>query len=109
MVVYVLGKNLRALKTTTEALLDSKDTYVEVNTKITKYIFLSHEWNAGQNQNCRVANKGFENLVKFKYLGMTLAYENCLHEEIKVKYRKCLLPFSPESFIFWLSLKEYKD
>jgi len=59
--------------------------------------------------NFKKANKGFENLVKFKYLGMTLAYENCLHEEIKTRFRKCLLPFSPESVIFWLSVKEYKN
>jgi hypothetical protein len=72
-------------------------------------MFISHEWNAGQNHNFEIASKGFENLVKFKYLGMILAYENCLHEEIKRKFRKCLLPFSPEFFIFWLSVKEYKD
>jgi hypothetical protein len=106
--VYVPGKNLRALKTTTESLLGSKDTDVEVNTKTIQYMFISHEWNAGQNHNFKIADKG-ENLVKFKYLGMTLAYENCLHEEIKRKLRKCLLSFGPESFILWFSVKEYKD
>jgi len=82
-----------------EAFLDGRDTGVEVNTKIIKYMFLSPEWNGGQNHNFKIAKKKvFENLVKFKYSGMTLAYENCLHEEIKRKFRKCLLPFSPESF-----------
>jgi len=51
-----------------EALLDSKDTGVEVNTKITKCMFISNEWNTGQNYNFKIAKKkGFENLVKFKY------------------------------------------
>jgi hypothetical protein len=70
-----------------DALLNRKDTGVEVNTKITKYMFISHEWNAGQNDDFKIASKGFENLVKFKYLGMAVAYENCLHEEVKRKLR----------------------
>jgi len=79
-----------------EPLLDSKDTGVEVNTKITKYMFISHEWNAGQTHNFKIAKKGFENLVKFKYSGMTLAYENCLHEEIQE------MPTTIQSRIFYL-------
>jgi len=42
-----------------EALLDSKDTGVEVNTKITKYVFISNECNTGQNYNFKIAKKRF--------------------------------------------------
>jgi hypothetical protein len=94
--VYVLGKNLRALNTTTEALLDSKDTGVEVNIKTTKYMFIFHEWNVEQNHNFKIADKGCENLVKLKYLGMTPAYENCLHEEIQE------MPTAVQSRIFYI-------
>jgi hypothetical protein len=39
--------------------------------------------NSEQNQNIRVANKSFENVVKFKYLGMKLTNKNEIHDEIK--------------------------
>jgi hypothetical protein len=39
--------------------------------------------NSGQNQNIRIANEWFENVAKFKYLGMTLTDQNDIHDEIK--------------------------
>jgi hypothetical protein len=41
--------------------------------------------NSGQNQNVRLANESFENVAGFKYLGMTLSYQNDIHDEMKVK------------------------
>jgi hypothetical protein len=32
----------------------------------------------------KVANRSFEDVGKFRYLGTTLADENCMHEEIKI-------------------------
>jgi len=40
---------------------------VGLNAEKTKYVIMSHH----QNQNMRVANELFENVAKFKYLGMT--------------------------------------
>jgi hypothetical protein len=47
---------------------------------------------AGQEYSTKIANRSFEVLAKFKYLGTTLTDQNCMHEEIKNR-RESLLPF----------------
>jgi hypothetical protein len=46
-------------------------------------MFMSHHQTAGQSNYVRVANKSFEKVAKFKYLGSTLMDQNCSHEEIR--------------------------
>jgi hypothetical protein len=66
----------------TETLLEAnRDTGLKINAEKTKY--MSRHPNSGQNQNIRIANESFENVVKFKYLGMTLTNQNDIHDEIK--------------------------
>jgi hypothetical protein len=48
-------------------------------------MFMSHHQTTGQNHYIKAANKSFENLAKFKYLGLTVTNQNCIHEEIKIK------------------------
>jgi hypothetical protein len=47
------------------------------------YMIISHHQNSEQNHNIRIANESFENVAKFKYLGMTLTNQNDIHDEIK--------------------------
>jgi hypothetical protein len=61
----------------------SKEIGLEVNSEKTLYMFTSSHQTAGQSNYIRVANKSFEKVAKFKYLGATLTDENCIHEEIR--------------------------
>jgi hypothetical protein len=61
----------------------SKEVGLEVNPEKTKYMLESHCQKAGQRQSIKIANRSFENVEDFKYLGTTLTDQNCIHEEIK--------------------------
>jgi hypothetical protein len=61
----------------------NKEIGLEVNSEKTKYVFISHHQTAGQSNYIKVANKSFEKVEKFKYLGATITDQNCIHEEIR--------------------------
>jgi hypothetical protein len=44
---------------------------------------MSQHQNAEQNHNVKLANRYFENAMKFRYLGTTVTKKNLIHEEIK--------------------------
>jgi hypothetical protein len=44
-------------------------------------VFLHH--NVGQNRDIKIANRLFENVPQFKYLGITVTNQNLIQEEIK--------------------------
>jgi hypothetical protein len=46
-------------------------------------MLLSRHQNAAQNHDMEVANRAFENVAQFKYLGMTVTDQYFIHEEIK--------------------------
>jgi hypothetical protein len=46
-------------------------------------MLLSHHQNVGQNLAIKIANRSFENVSQFKYLGTTVTNQNLIREEIK--------------------------
>jgi hypothetical protein len=44
---------------------------------------LSRHQNTGQNWDIKIANRSFENVSPFKYLGTTVTNQNSIQEEIK--------------------------
>jgi hypothetical protein len=46
-------------------------------------MLLSRHQNAGQNHDIKIANRYFENVEQFRYLGTTITDRNLIQEEIK--------------------------
>jgi hypothetical protein len=77
--VNLLGVNIDIIKKNTETLIDaSKEIGLEVNVEKTKYVLLFHHQNAQQNQDTKIANRSFDNVSQFKYLGTTVTNQNLI-------------------------------
>ena len=80
----MLGENLQTVRENAEIFIKaSKDNGLEVNSEKTKYMITSRHQNVIQNQNIVIGNLSFENLEKFRYLGVTVTNTNDIREEIK--------------------------
>jgi hypothetical protein len=60
----------------------------------TGYVFMSYELNVGQEHKLKVADKSFDNVAKFKYLGMT-------HYQTKIACVKKLRAYYTVRFIMF--------
>jgi sorting nexin-29 len=68
----------------TGALPDaSKEVDIQVNTENRKYMLMSHHQNGGKNHIAKIASRSFENVARFKHLGMTVTNQNFIQEQIK--------------------------
>jgi hypothetical protein len=85
----------------TEALLDAgEDVGLEVNSEKTKYMLMSRK-KEGQKHGIKIANRSFECVAKFKYLGTTLTDQNCMQEKIKIRLNSGNACYhSVQSFVF---------
>jgi hypothetical protein len=84
--VNLLGDNIDTTKKNKETLIDASN---RKNVEKTKYMLLSRHQNVGQNRDIEIANRSFENVSQFKYLGTTVTTQNFIHEEIKRRLNSC--------------------
>jgi hypothetical protein len=53
-----------------------------MNPEKTKYMLMSCSQKIGQKHSTEIANRSFEGVAKFRYLGRTLTDQNGMHKEI---------------------------
>jgi hypothetical protein len=71
--VNLLGDNIDTIKKNMETSIDaSKEVGLEINAEKTTDMLLSCHQNVGQNRDIKIANRSFENVPRFKYLGTTV-------------------------------------
>jgi hypothetical protein len=79
----LLGVNIDTLKKNIGPLIGaSKEVGIEINVEKTKQMSLSRQQNVGQNRDIKIANRSFENVLQFKYLGTTVTNQNMIQNEI---------------------------
>jgi methylthioribose-1-phosphate isomerase len=84
--VNLLGDNIGTISKNTETSIDaSKKDGLEIKVEKTKYMSLSRHQNVGQNRDIKIANRSFENVSQFKYLGTTVTDQNLIQKEIKTR------------------------
>jgi hypothetical protein len=82
--VSLLGDNIDTIKKNTETLIeDSKEVGLEVNREKTKYMLLSRCQNIGQNHDIKIADRYFENVAQFRYLGTTITNQNLIQRKLR--------------------------
>jgi hypothetical protein len=81
--VNPLGDNRDTINKNTETLIDTRKEFgIDINVEKTKYMLLSGYQNVGQNGDISIANRSFENVSQFKYLGTTVRNHNLVQEEM---------------------------
>jgi hypothetical protein len=82
--VNIVEENVGTIQKSKEALLDSnKEVGLEVNPENTNQMSMLHYQKEGQKHSINIANRSFEDVAKFKYLGTKLTNQNCMNKEIK--------------------------
>jgi hypothetical protein len=103
--VDILGGSILSVKENGESLVVScTETGLEVSADRTKCMVMSRDQNVGQNSYTKIANKSFETVKQFKYLGTTLRNQNSICEEIKLRVKLGNACYHSAQNIFCLSV-----
>jgi hypothetical protein len=82
--VNLFGGNIDSINKNTETLIDAiKEVGLEINVEKTKHMLLSRCQNVGQNQNIKIANRSFQNVSQFKYLGTTVKNQHFIRRKLR--------------------------
>jgi hypothetical protein len=76
LLVYADDVNIYRKEKQRSSVRASREAGLEVNIEQTKHMAAFHHQNVGQKHNLPTANKLFENVAKFKYLGTTLTNQS---------------------------------
>jgi hypothetical protein len=75
--VNVVRENINTTKKNTEAILNAgKETSLEVNLDRPTYMLVSRYGKAGQKHSIKIANRSFEYVGNFEYMGTTPTDQN---------------------------------
>jgi hypothetical protein len=82
--VNLLWNNIDTIQKNIETVIDSiTKVGLEINVEKTMHMLLSCQQIVCQNRDIKIANRSFENVSQFKYLGTTVTNQNLIQEEIK--------------------------
>jgi hypothetical protein len=83
--VNLLGENTDTIKKNKETIIDaSKEANLEVKAEKTKNMLLSRHRNTGQNHVIKIANRCFDIVGQFTYLGTTVTNQNFITHSLMV-------------------------
>jgi hypothetical protein len=94
------GENVNAMKRSTVDILHAtRKVCLEVNTKKSEYMLISHDYNAWHNHSIVILSNAFRGVAEFKYFGIMVVNQNHIYGEIRnrlnVGYFFCCLVQNP--------------
>jgi hypothetical protein len=84
LITNIPDGNIKITKKSAEAILKARrEDGLQVNTEKTKCVIMFRHKNLGQYHNLLIANKAFENVAKFRYLGTTVTIKTAFTKKLR--------------------------